>query len=156
MCVFCDIRDGRLNSLKVETHLDCFIVLDKFPLSPGHLLIVSKDHCEFFSDIADNQRRNIMELASYISKTMKKNNPKIVGFNFLINDGKFSGQHIPHFHLHVIPRYRYDRLNVLFRLVSSRLNPLNYLSASKAKYEWMEEVSHLVEHFTLSSDTKCN
>ena len=84
-----------------------FIVPDKYPVSRGHLLIVSKRHCtDFFELNADEQT----ELPSLILKAKhlieKTNSPD--GYNIGMNCGVAAGQTVFHFHCHVIPRYEGD------------------------------------------------
>jgi histidine triad (HIT) family protein len=44
------------------------------------------------------------------------------GANLLLNDGSAANQHIPHLHLHLIPRCRGDRLRVLGRFAARMFN----------------------------------
>lgn len=156
MCVFCDIRDGRLSGLKIETDYESYILVDKFPVSPGHLLIVSQQHGEFLADVSSVIQNRMMELASNLTKAMKKNNNKILGFNIIINDGKHSGQHIPHLHMHLVPRYRHDRLFLFLRFLTSRFNPSNYLSKTKKKASFYLQVQQAVSVMSQPCVTKCN
>ena len=40
--------------------------------------------------------------------------PKVEGVNILSNNGTLAGQTIPHFHIHIIPRYPNDRIQIKF------------------------------------------
>ena len=156
MCIFCDIRDDRIEGLKVSTEFESYILLDKFPVSPGHILIVSNQHGEFLADVSDSVKTKMLNLASRLTDNMKKNNTKILGFNIIINDGKHAGQHIPHLHMHLVPRYKYDRLSLLFRFLTSRLNPRNYFSKSKTKLSFYLQVQEAVVAMSQPCVTKCN
>lgn len=140
MCLFCDIKEGNVPSLKIDTDFYCFVLMDKFPVSPGHFLIVSDQHGEFLSDIDAHIRANMVDLAEKINSFLKDKNKNVVGFNILINDGGYAGQHIPHFHIHMVPRYRYDRFFLLLRCITSRFNPCNYLIESRAKTSFYDQI----------------
>ena len=87
-----------------------FIIEDAFPVSPGHLLIISnfirKDYFEL-SDIEKNELLSTIEIAKEIIE--KKHRPD--GYNIGMNCGESAGQTVFHFHCHLIPRYVGDRVN---------------------------------------------
>ena len=87
-----------------------FIIKDRFPVSPGHLLIISNEVRRDFFDLTDNEKLelpNIIEVAKQI--ILKEYNPD--GFNIGMNCGVVAGQTIFHFHCHLIPRYKGDMEN---------------------------------------------
>ncbi len=156
MCIFCEIRDGKLSGLKINTDFDCFILMDKFPVSPGHLLLVSEHHGEFLTDVTTSVQNNMMTLVSQLTQSMRESDHKILGFNIVINDGKYAGQHIPHLHIHLIPRYRFDRFPLMFRFLTSRLNPKNYFVESRSKLSFFQKVELVMASITPEGVTKCN
>jgi diadenosine tetraphosphate (Ap4A) HIT family hydrolase len=84
-----------------------FVIRDKYPVSPGHALIVSKRICaDFFSLNAEEKA----ELTAIIGRTKdaieKVYSPD--GYNIGMNCGGVAGQTVMHFHCHVIPRYKGD------------------------------------------------
>ena len=87
-----------------------FIIEDAFPVSPGHLLIISnfirKDYFEL-SDIEKNELLSTIEIAKEIIE--KKHRPD--GYNIGMNCGESAGQTVFHFHCHLIPRYVGDMVN---------------------------------------------
>ena len=87
-----------------------FIIEDSFPVSPGHLLIISNEIKSDFFELSLNEK---MELPLMIEKAKSiitsKFNPD--GFNIGMNCGAASGQTIFHFHCHVIPRFFGDMEN---------------------------------------------
>lgn len=84
-----------------------FIVYDAFPVSPGHILIISKSLKKTFFDLDEHERnelpRMIVRARDLIEKKFKPH-----GYNIGMNCGEVSGQSIMHFHCHVIPRYKGD------------------------------------------------
>jgi diadenosine tetraphosphate (Ap4A) HIT family hydrolase len=87
-----------------------FIIEDAFPVSPGHLLIISNLVRRDYFELSSEEKINLIELID-ISKEIiqKKYNPN--GYNIGINCGEFAGQTVFHFHCHIIPRYEGDMEN---------------------------------------------
>ena len=87
-----------------------FIIKDAYPVSPGHLLIISnKIKADYFDLSTDEQ----MALAKAIAKAKEliETEHKPDGYNIGMNCGKAAGQTVFHFHCHVIPRYKGDMEN---------------------------------------------
>ena len=87
-----------------------FIIKDAFPVSPGHLLIISNElKKDYFSlNIAEKERLTIViDTAKIIIES--EYSPH--GYNIGMNCGESAGQTIFHFHCHIIPRYKGDMDN---------------------------------------------
>lgn len=87
---------------------ECFFIIeDSFPVSPGHLLIISK---RVVTDYFELSKTEQSELHTCIHKAKEiienKHNPD--GYNIGMNCGSIAGQTVMHFHCHVIPRYKGD------------------------------------------------
>ena len=82
-----------------------FVIKDGFPVSPGHCLIISKALKKTFFDLSEQEK---MELVLLIETVRDLNMTEFTpdGFNITMNCGAASGQTVPHFHCHVIPRYQ--------------------------------------------------
>jgi diadenosine tetraphosphate (Ap4A) HIT family hydrolase len=81
--------------------------LDKFPVTPGHLLIIPRRHeANFFATTSD-ELEAIWALVEE-AKALLDNKFNPDGYNLGVNVGATAGQTIAHAHLHVIPRYRGD------------------------------------------------
>jgi len=81
------------------------IIADKFPVTPGHLLIISRNdkRITFF----DLKRKEVAELPDviHVAKGMILGSHTPDGWNIGMNCGETAGQTVMHFHCHVIPRY---------------------------------------------------
>lgn len=87
-----------------------FAIYDRFPVSPGHLLIISKVlKQDYFSldEIEINELNKAVNIAKL--KIEKKHSPS--GYNIGMNCGEDAGQTVMHFHCHIIPRYKGDMEN---------------------------------------------
>lgn len=84
-----------------------FILPDKYPVSSGHLLIISKEHRQDFFDLSDEEKNELPKLITATKHLIEKeHNP--TGYNIGMNCGSSAGQTVFHFHCHVIPRYAGD------------------------------------------------
>jgi histidine triad (HIT) family protein len=108
-CVFCKIVAGQIPSARVYEDDACIAFLDIGPLADAHLLIVPKEHYEWITDMPAQAvaavTQSIPQLAQAVMKVTGAS-----GFNVLQNNGKVSGQAVPHVHFHIIPRREGDGL----------------------------------------------
>ncbi len=98
-CPFCESRADE------NTHLYqdevCYIILDKYPASEGHLLIVSNGHYKNMMEAPDEVVKHMFVVAkNYFRRMWDRMEP--VGGSVVTNTGP---EHISHFHIHIIPRY---------------------------------------------------
>lgn len=87
-----------------------FAIYDRFPVSPGHLLIISKAVKQDYFSLDEIEQKELTK-AVKIGKVAieKKHTP--TGFNIGMNCGEDAGQTVMHFHCHIIPRYKGDMEN---------------------------------------------
>jgi len=86
---------------------DAYAILDGYPVSKGHALVIPKRHTPSFFDLmADEQAACILVAARVRMLLTKRYAPD--GFNVGLNDGAAAGQSVHHAHLHVLPRYTGD------------------------------------------------
>jgi diadenosine tetraphosphate (Ap4A) HIT family hydrolase len=87
-----------------------FAIHDRYPVSKGHTLVISKRHCSDYFDLYDDEQREAWELISKLrQKIQQEHTPD--GFNIGMNISSAAGQTVPHCHIHVIPRYKGDMKN---------------------------------------------
>jgi len=84
-----------------------FILPDKYPVSPGHLLIISKKQRRDFFELSIDEQNELPQLILK-AKELIENSHSPDGYNIGINCGSVAGQTVFHFHCHVIPRYEGD------------------------------------------------
>ena len=98
-CVFCKIVKGEISCEKVLERDNFIVIKDVNPKVEGHLLVISNDHYENFVDLPSGLYDDLLKGVKEVVEEMGFEN-----FNLVVNNGKFSGQIIPHFHLHILPR----------------------------------------------------
>lgn len=116
-CVFCAIAERRLPAHRLYEDEDFIVLLDIFPMRPAHVLIVSRLHAPFLRDLPPPVRERLLTLAERIAAALRETGFGKNGINLLINDGPDSNQHVPHLHLHLIPRRPGDLPALLWRLL---------------------------------------
>lgn len=102
-CPFCHIKANEI----VSSNRFAIIILDRYPISPGHMLVIPKRHVASVSEITKREQRALLD-AIGLAKTWLERKHKPDGYNVGINDGIVAGQTVMHLHVHVIPRYKGD------------------------------------------------
>ncbi len=103
-CPFCNPNSERELIAESAT---VFAMFDKFPVSNGHALIISKKHCVDYFDLTFREQSACSFMLNVVKQIIvKKYNPD--GFNVGINISEAAGQTVPHVHIHLIPRYNGD------------------------------------------------
>ncbi|HQM64451.1 MAG TPA: HIT family protein [Acidobacteriota bacterium] len=103
ICPFCSPEPTRI--LSENSH--ALALLDNYPVSPGHTLIVPRRHVASLFETSEEERRAIWELLEAARRILvEKHKPD--GFNIGVNDGAAAGQTVMHLHVHLIPRYAGD------------------------------------------------
>ncbi|EPS62924.1 hypothetical protein M569_11863, partial [Genlisea aurea] len=108
-CVFCMIIRGEAPASKVYEDDTCICILDTYPVSHGHSLIIPKRH---FPSLVATPPSVIAAMCSkvpVISNAIMKATGSD-SFNMLVNNGVAAGQVISHTHIHIIPRKLHDCL----------------------------------------------
>ncbi len=110
-CIFCKIAAGDIPSATIYEDNDFRVILDIEPASKGHALILPKEHYANLYELSD-------ELAAKALTVAKKVITKMTdilgcdGYNVVQNNGEAAGQTVFHFHIHLIPRYKDDNVNI--------------------------------------------
>lgn len=85
-----------------------YLVLNRYPYNPGHLLIVPYREVAELQDLSSGERLEMMDLIVF-SQDIVTRSMSPAGFNVGFNLGRASGAGIPkHLHCHVVPRWEGD------------------------------------------------
>lgn len=143
-CLFCDIVTGTLPAHIVYQDDVCTAFLDIFPMRPGHVLVIPNTHAADAFSLTTEQLAHITTLGQRIGEALKsdKTDVRCDGVHLVMNNGKAAAQTVFHSHLHVIPRYRGDKLAVTFTLLRKLLGPLNIRSSDKKLAVIAEQIRH--------------
>lgn len=106
-CLFCKIANKEISAKIIYEDENATAVLDVNPRSPGHSMVLPKNHAENILELPDDEIKGIFQAVKNVTALLKnKLNPD--GFTIGINHGKASGQAVDHLHIHVIPRWKND------------------------------------------------
>lgn len=110
-CVFCKARDAvgedreRLVLLRTEQSL---IMLNRYPYSCGHLMVIAGRHTAELDDFSDSEQLDLMCCVRR-ARALLREVARPDGFNVGMNLGKAGGAAIEgHLHIHVVPRWNGD------------------------------------------------
>jgi histidine triad (HIT) family protein len=112
-CLFCRIIKKEVPSVVVYEDSNVIAILDVFPATPGHTLVLPKEHIENIYSMPAETGAQIMNAAIKLAKAMKQQ-LQPAGLNLIQSNGAPAGQEIFHFHLHVLPRYEHDSVSFKF------------------------------------------
>lgn len=101
ICPFCE---AMLKKRMVMEYGEVFAVLDKYPVTEGHHLVISKRHILDYFAMSYNEKRDAEMLLSLLKRQIISDDPSVQGFNVGMNCGEVAGQTVMHAHIHLIPR----------------------------------------------------
>lgn len=106
-CIFCDIIQKTAPSRVIYEDQEFIAVLDKYPISIGHTLVMPKKHFERVNNLSQKEfcslYARVHALNALITSRLGAS-----GSHISINDGAAANQLVPHLHVHIIPRSEND------------------------------------------------
>ena len=123
-CVFCTAiseKDDEKNLIVFRGRL-VFVILNRYPYTSGHLMVVPYRHTASLNDLDAETRAELMDVTNQAAEVLKlAYNPQ--GFNLGMNIGEVAGAGIAdHIHMHVVPRWGGDT-NFMSSLADTRVLP---------------------------------
>ena len=110
-CLFCGIVAGDVPAQIVDSDEHTVAFMDISPATPGHALVVPREHAADLMDVPDDDLAHTMSAARRLARRMDET-LEADGFNILNACRPAAWQTIFHYHLHVIPRYEGDPLKL--------------------------------------------
>lgn len=129
-CVFCEILAGKIPAEIIYHDDTCTALLDAFPLTRGHLLLIPHQHAQHIEELPADTVAHLFRLGAEFSSSLRRDGA-IAATNLMLNNGKAANQHVPHVHLHVMPRRNGDSAAVVWRFFTRFLNPLSYIGRKR-------------------------
>ena len=111
-CIFCKIVKGEIPSKKIFENDSVVAFLDINPISKGHSLVIPKNHYVDIFEMPEHVLAEIIRAAKLLSKELMEK-LEADGINLLQSNRPAANQIVPHFHLHIIPRYKGDGLLIV-------------------------------------------
>lgn len=128
-CVFCGIVAGRIPSTKVHEDELTLAFMDIGEVNPGHVLVAVKPHVENIYGLDETLAAAVLQTAARVARAVNKTySPE--GLTLYQANGSAAGQTVYHFHLHIVPRYEKDGMNLTWPVNNP---PREQLEANAAK-----------------------
>jgi len=110
-CPFCDVVNTRIEPYKVYEDDQTLAFLDLEPASRGHSLVLPKFHARELTELDEEQTAHLFnavrKVAAAIDARLRPD-----GLNIFQAAGSGDGEEISHLHVHVIPRYTDDTIDL--------------------------------------------
>ena len=113
-CIFCKLANGVFPTNAIYEDDDFKAILDNGPATKGHALVLPKKHYANLFEIPEDTLAGAAVVAKKVAGVMK-DKLHCDGLNLVQNNGEAAGQTVFHFHVHVIPRYTKDTVNVTWK-----------------------------------------
>jgi histidine triad (HIT) family protein len=113
-CIFCKIVAGELPSETVQEDQHTVAFMDINPWTRGHALVIPRNHSPNIYEVGDEDLRHTAIAAKQLAVRVKER-LRCDGVNVLNASEPAAWQSVFHFHMHVIPRYDDDPLELPVR-----------------------------------------
>jgi histidine triad (HIT) family protein len=110
-CIFCKIVAGEMPAEVVQEDEHTLAFMDINPWTRGHALVIPRNHSKDLLEIADEDLAHTASAAKRLAARMTER-LDADGVNLLNACGPAAWQTVFHFHIHVIPRYEDDPLQL--------------------------------------------
>lgn len=124
-CIFCKIIKGDIPSSTIYEDENVKVIMDIAPSAKGHAILLVKQHVanvfELDAELAGKVFSVVPKIATAIKEELGCD-----GMNILQNNGEEAGQTVFHLHIHFIPRWKDDSINI-------KWTPLSYADGEAAK-----------------------
>ena len=99
-CIFCAIHEKKIESHFLYENESAFVIQDKLPRAPVHLLIIPKIHVPSMSETTQDHEKHLIGMCQLV-KEISREHPD---FNLICNNGKKAGQSVMHLHWHFLAK----------------------------------------------------
>jgi len=111
-CLFCDIREdgprAARRNLVVEFLPGAFVLMNRYPYTSGHLMVVPHRHAARLARLGAEERRDLFEAVARAEELLARC-LRWEGLNVGMNIGEAAGAGIAsHLHVHLVPRWNGD------------------------------------------------
>lgn len=111
--MFCEILRGEAPASFTYQDDSVVAFMDVQPITQGHMLVVPREHAVLMSDVNEATAMRTFKVARRLA-ALTRHTLGASGVNLFVADGEVAFQDVPHFHVHVIPRYPKDGFGLTF------------------------------------------
>lgn len=110
-CIFCKIVKGEIPSSAIYEDENVKVILDIAPAAKGHAILLVKQHVANIFELPAELAARVFEVVPKVARAIKEE-LNCDGMNILQNNGVEAGQTVFHLHIHFIPRFKDDEINI--------------------------------------------
>jgi ATP adenylyltransferase len=146
-CVFCQVRSEDRDEANYVLYrgAHCFLILNLFPYTSGHILIVANRHIASLSEASVETLQETIQLARR-SEAALRAEYKPDGYNMGFNVGRAAGAGVAHhLHMHVLPRWTGDS-NFVSVLGETRIVPEDLAKTYRRLHPYFGQASLDEDH----------
>jgi histidine triad (HIT) family protein len=132
-CIFCKIVAKQIPATVVHEDAHTLAFMDIGQVNPGHVLVAVKKHADNIYALDDTQAGELLKVAARVARGIRDAfNPQ--GLSVYQANGKAAGQTVFHLHMHLVPRYEGDGMELTWPVKNPpREKLLEYAEKIKAK-----------------------
>ncbi len=101
-CVFCRIVDGAEPAEVLYATETVMAFRDIAPVAPVHVQLITKEHVASAADLEERHGGVLADLAQAARQVARAEGLEDRGWRLVTNVGREGGQHIRHFHVHLL------------------------------------------------------
>jgi len=109
-CLFCRAggRDQDRPDLVLVRRPQAFMMLNRFPYNPAHVMVAVRRHAARFEQLTQDERVDLLDLVALAEQALAAEY-RPHGVNYGANVGRVAGAGFPgHLHIHLVPRWNGD------------------------------------------------
>ena len=126
-CLFCRIVKGEEEAIIVYEDKATMAFMDKYPVNPGHTLVVPKKHYEVIMDMPPSEVGEVFVTVTKVVKAVEEA-VKADGVNIIQTNREAAWQHIFHVHIHIVPRFLNDKIRIFWPAKEANVKELARIS----------------------------
>jgi len=143
-CPFCLMAENKISVKKVYEDNEFLAILDINPANKGHVLIFPKEHYTNSLELDREMAMKIYFLANEISKKLVEV-VNAEGINLFVANGSVAGQRVEHLILHLIPRFKDDKVSFMWDAKKIDENEFNEIIEGFKDFRPAEEIKEKPE-----------
>lgn len=144
-CVFCEVVAKKAPASIVHEDQNCIAIMDIFPARVGHTLVISKQHGQHLRDLNSADREHLFAVANKVIIAQSRCGIPFDAANLIVNDGKEANQHVPHVHIHLIPRTKNDTFAFIVSFFTRMLSVFGQASKRKRLDDIAQRIKRQLE-----------
>ena len=111
-CIFCQIAAGKNPAFKVYENDKFVAALDIYPANKGHVILFPKEHRKTVNEMDFDEHNMFFNIARGVAGALI--DMKAEGVNYVYSIGELAGQRTEHMLMHIIPRYKDDKVHLVW------------------------------------------